>query len=260
MTTTPAFGKKKIEMIPAKNLSVVWIAAQRPFNPKKAKDIADNFDQDMFGTLAVTLPNGQGIYHIVEGQHRRAAVEIKFGPDEQVPCEVLDAIDPARAAELFDGINNRRNSVQPIATFKVRLTAGYMTEIDVDKIVRGLGYRIEAGRKDKCIGCVNALKEIYTRNSAKILEDTLKLIQGTWGMDPNAVSAAIVRGYAAFLVQYGGKANWQRCKDVMQKKFTPGRLTAVAKTQQQANGGSTAEAISGILKAQYNRGAKKPLV
>ena len=71
----PAFDRKtdkNIQWIPAKNLSVVWVQAQRPFVLKNAKNIADNFDKDMFGTLAVTLPNGQGIYHVIEGQTPRS--------------------------------------------------------------------------------------------------------------------------------------------------------------------------------------------
>jgi hypothetical protein len=260
MTADPAFSKKKIEMIPAKNLSVVWVQAQRPFKAKKAKDIADNFDEEMFGTLSVTKPNGQGIYHIIEGQHRRAAVEIKFGPDEPVPCEVLDAVDCPRAAELFDGINNRRNAVNAIATFKVRLTAQYMTEIDVDKIVRAAGFKIEYSRAEKNLTCVDALKSVYTRCGPKILKDTIDLIKSSWGTDPNAYSSAMVRGYAAFLLLHGGKANWQRTKDVMIKKYTPGRLMGAAKTHRESQGGSLAEAITALLIINYNRGSKRPLV
>src|SRR5215469_8065840 len=100
----PAFNQDKqtITWIRVKNLSVVWVQAQRPLDPKFAREIADNFDPEMFGTIAVTLPNGKGMYHIIDGNHRRAAVEHLWGSEEMVPCEIFQASDPARAARIFD--------------------------------------------------------------------------------------------------------------------------------------------------------------
>src|SRR6516225_5950032 len=104
----------KTEWIPVKVLSVVWVNAQRPYDEKWAKQIADNFDPDKFDPIVVTQPNGQGIYHIVEGQHRRHALEMfaaktnnGIGENELAPCRVIDEVDPARAAEIWLGNNSR---------------------------------------------------------------------------------------------------------------------------------------------------------
>src|SRR5262245_48807406 len=132
--------KYKIEWLPIRDLSVIWVQAQRPYDAKHAEDIKANFDPDMFGTLAVTLPNGKGIYHIIDGQHRKGAVEMMWGLDEKVPCQVFQAKDPKRAAELFDQINGRRKKPSPLQIFNVRVTAGHANEVAVDKIVRKLGY------------------------------------------------------------------------------------------------------------------------
>jgi hypothetical protein len=239
---------------------VVWVSAQRPFRKHWARKIADTFDQDMFGVLVVTLPDGNGVYHVVEGQHRKSAVELLFGPDEKVPCDVINATNPARAAEIFEGINNGRHGVTPIETFKVRFTAGYLTEIDITKIVAAAGYRIERNHSERCIGCVDALRFVYTRCGPEILAESLKVIQATWGPDPNAVVSEIVRGYGHFLSKYP-RANWGRMKKVMEKKFTPGKLIAAAKIHRETYGGSAAEAVTGLLRVQYNRGlqAKKQL-
>lgn len=52
--------------IPIKNLSVVWTQSQRPRDEKWAKEIADNFDPELYDPIIVTKPNGKGIYHIIE--------------------------------------------------------------------------------------------------------------------------------------------------------------------------------------------------
>ena len=73
---------REIKWIPCKQLSLVWAEAQRPLNESHAKSIADNFDPEMFGTIAVTKPNGAGIYHIIDGHHRQ---EIADELERQIP-------------------------------------------------------------------------------------------------------------------------------------------------------------------------------
>src|SRR5262245_47168180 len=95
----------KLEWIPCRNLAVVWPEAQRPYKESVAKKIADNFDPDKFDPCRVTLPNGNGIYHLCEGQHRKSGLEMLYGPNELCPCIIVEESDPARAAEVFLGIN-----------------------------------------------------------------------------------------------------------------------------------------------------------
>jgi len=246
--------KQKIEWIAVKQICVVWAQSQRPYDIKHAKEIADHFDPDKFGTIAVTLPNGNGIYHAIDGQHRRNAVEMMWGGDQRVPCEVYDANDPKRAAELFEAINSARKNPQPIDRFKVRVTAGYVENVAVDKIVTSCGYVVNAGKGPKIIACVQALVWSYQTYGGEVLEQTLKLIQSTWGMDPHAVDASIVRGYSMFMGLFGRKANWQRVKDTMAKKYTPGRLIGAAKSAREIEGGSIANAVKTLIVANYNRG------
>jgi hypothetical protein len=101
-------GAHSTKWIKIKHLSVVWATAQREFNERHASKIAASFDPDLFDDLVVTLPNGDGIYHVVDGQHRMAAIRSLWGEEEMVPCRVVTAQDPARAAVIFDKINTGR--------------------------------------------------------------------------------------------------------------------------------------------------------
>src|SRR5262249_86768 len=137
--------KQTVEWIPVKNLSVVWVQAQRPYNERWAKEIADNFDPDKFDALVVTKPNGHGIYHIIEGQHRRHALEIfsakssatGYGGNEMAPCRVVEEADPARAAEIWLGINGGRKAIPPVSEFRVAVVACREPEKTINKIVAG---------------------------------------------------------------------------------------------------------------------------
>ena len=87
-------GTFRLEWIACKYLSVVWVQAQRRYREERAREIAANFNPELFNPIRVTLPNGNGIYHICDGQHGKGAVEMMWGPEEKVPCLVAPEGDP----------------------------------------------------------------------------------------------------------------------------------------------------------------------
>lgn len=251
-TLTPEVrGFKKIEWIPVKNLSVIWAEAQRALNKRHVASIEDNFDPEMFGTLAVTLPNGHGIYHVIDGHHRKVAVENKYGPNESVPCQVYDAEDPARAAELFDHINSGRRALNALELFKVRVTAENELQVEVNKIIKKTGYSLGHHEKNS-IWCVGALESVYQSNGPVVLEATLRLVRHIWGDDNSAANATIVKGVALFLSEFR-HVNPDKLAAAMGAKYTPFRLLGAAKAGKEMGDGSAAEVVRDILVSVYNK-------
>jgi len=253
-------GFHDVEWIPAKNLSIVWAEAQRPLNAAHAQRIADNLDPDMFGTLSVTKPNGKGIYHVIDGQHRLVAVQTKWGLDEKVPCQVFDAVDPARAAQIFDHVNSGRRALQPIELFKVRVTAGNELQVEVNKIVNKCGYFI-GHRNVNAVQCVGALESVYQSYGPLVLEATLRLIRKMWGDENTAAGAIIIRGIAMLLSEFR-HIDFERLAQAISSKYTPSRLLGAAKTAKEMAGGVGPVIVRDILVARYNatvRGDKNKL-
>lgn len=248
----------KLEWIAVRNLAVVWPEAQRPYQEWWAKQIAEAFDPAVFEPVKVTLPNGNGIYHICEGQHRTRAVEMLWGPDEQVPCLVAPETDPARAADLFLKTNTGRNYVSKVHRFKVAVTAGYNVEVAIDRIVHHNGYRVEASHAQDCISAVEALKFAYTKG-AKTLDRTLRVLRDTWSGDASAVTSPLIRGYAAFICEFSGELDFNRLRTCMAKRFTPGKLLIDAKGVRDALHIPTASAVVHLLLETYNTRNSKPL-
>lgn len=246
--------KYDVKWIPCRKLSVVWAAAQRPYDERHAAEIASKFDFDMLDPIKVTLANGSGVYHVIAGQHRTKAIEMVFGEDAEAPCIVLPEANCERAAQIWVTESLGQKRPQPIDVFKVSVAAGFETEVAVNSIATKLGYRVGNTHQDKSILAVAALVSVYKRHGAEVLENALKIIQATWGMDPNGVVAPIIRGYGGFVVEYGTRANWQRLKEVIAKKYTPGRLVGAAKTAREMEGGNLGEAVKRLLIANYNRG------
>jgi hypothetical protein len=250
--------KLEVEWIPVKNISVVWAGAQRPYNDNWAKQIAKEFDPDQFDPVHVTLPNGNGIYHAVDGQHRRSAVEKLWGPNERIPCIVLNAHKPHEAARLFLEKSTNRKPLKVIERFRVRVTAQDARAVDIDRIARKYGYVIENGSSPKNLMCVAALEWAYSRFGAgKVLETTLQVLQATFGRDPHAVAGPLVRGYAAFLAEHR-HVNQERLKHTVHKRFeAPGRLLAAAKAHSEAMRVNGTEAVNQLLFGIYNKGCRK---
>jgi len=248
----------KLQWIAVRNLAVVWTEAQRPYQEWWAKQIADDFDPDKFDPVKVTLPNGNGIYHICEGQHRTRAVEILWGANEQVPCLVAEESDPARAAEIFLGTNTNRNTVNKIAKFKVAVTATRKDEVAIDRIVRHNGYRVEGSHAANTICAVEALKFAFNKGP-KTLDQTLRVLRDTWSGDAAAVSSTLLKGYATFICEYSSDIDFARLQSVLAKKYTPGKLAMDAKGVKETLGITTTAAVVHLLLKTYNHGNRNPL-
>lgn len=246
--------KTEERYIELRNLAVVWPDAQRPFNRKRAERIAAEFDPDKFMPPKVTLPNGNGIYHICEGQHRTAAARIYLGDDSQkILCLMAAADTPARAAEIFLGINTDVDPVNKIAKFRVAVTAKRPDEVAIDLIVRHNGYRVDSSHNHDTIGAVDALKFVYNKGK-RTLERTLHTLRQTWGGDANAVTGPLLRGYGTFICEYSEQIDWKRLSELLRKKYTPGELLNAIKGHKELHRISAVEAAVELIKAAYNKG------
>lgn len=253
-------GAHQTKWIPVKNLSVVWAQSQRELNKKHAATIAANFDPDLFDDLVVTLPNGNGIYHVVDGQHRKVAVQDLYGEEEMVPCRVVDALDPARAAAIFDKINTSRRPPSALEKFNVRVVAGYETEVAIHKLVTGLGYKITGGSNPGSMRAVGSLIKVTNNYGLEVLKESLMTIKGTWGdEDASAVDGPIIEGFAALIAEHRGHLDWKHLREKVARSYTPGRLLGQAKADREIQGGNTADGVRRMLLKSYNHGIRNKL-
>jgi Family of unknown function (DUF6551) len=255
----------KIEYIPVKNLSVVWVQSQRPYNSKWAKEIADDLDPDKFDPLIVTKPNGQGIYHIIEGQHRRHALEMYAarhnstgrGGDEMAPCRIVADADPARAAEIWLGINGGRKAVKPIHGFTVAVIAGREPEVTIQQLLTNNSFSVTSEKKKNGIAAVGALRTVFDRHGKTTLNNVLRTLQWLWHGDPTAVSTVMLRGLGLFLHEFGSHIDNKRLVNKIADKWSPYKLSEAAKARKQSSLERIDEAIAELILREYNKGLKE---
>lgn len=255
----------KIVYIPLRQLSVVWVQTQRPHNEKWSDAIANDFDPDKFDPLIVTKPNGEMMYHMVEGQHRRHAFykymakNAKPGDvlpeDQKVPCRIVEVDDPARAAEIFLGVNSGRKSISPVHAFNVAVTARREPEVTINNVVVSNGYVITPNKVINNISAVRALKTVYERHGKVTLNNVLKVIRYLWKGDPAAVHSSMIRGFGLFIHEFGTHTEAKKLFKISDR-WTPHKLLEAAKVRRDDGGVNMDEAIAEILLREYNRGLK----
>jgi hypothetical protein len=251
----------KISFIPIENLSVVWAQSQRPFNEKWAKEIAEEFDPDKFDPPVITKPNGVGHYHVVEGQHRVHAAKLALGVDQQIPCRIVDVEDPARAAEIWLGINSGRKATKPVQHFMIAVVAHREPETEINTMVHKMGYRIAQSKGDYCVSAVSSLKSVHHKFGKTLLQGTLMVIDEIWPGDAGAFGGELIKGFAAFVNEWRSMDH-KRLIEVMKTgtrgiAATPHQLLTASRAYAEQVQITITEAISEELRKRYNRGLRE---
>jgi hypothetical protein len=147
-----------------------------------------------------------------------------------------------------------------VVRFKVAVTAKRPDEININRIVQHNGYRVEATHAQDTIAAVDALKFAYNNKGKKTLDQTLHMLRQTWGGDPAAVTAPIVKGYASFICEFAADLNFEHLRKSVIKRFTsPNGLMVAAKSLKDTMKISMMTAIWTLLLQTYNRGQRQKL-
>ena len=243
--------------IAIKDISVVWVEAQRPLKLERAQRMADNFDPDAMGAIIVAeLPDGR--YHCIDGQHRLKAAWIwLLDPTQKVPCIVVKAKTTKEAADLFMKINGAmRKGPNPIAKFKISVAAEYDEQTAVNKLLEGLGYRIAADGRDGAIGAVTVCVGIYKKYGLPALREALLVIQGCWGREGNSTKAAMIKGFVELFDMHDIAINQAHLVTAVTSNVTPEQLLVKAHSNRNQNQKSMTWNVARQLETIYNKGLK----
>jgi len=174
-----------------------------------------------------------------------------------VKCRMVNAENPARAAEIFLGISAGRKAIKPVAKFLVAVTAQREPETAINKLVAKMGYRVQASKTDYSISAVSAMVSVHERQGMTILQATLGVLDKSWPGDAVAFQGDIIRGYAVFINEFHPYLDNKRLQDVIPKAFSPNQLVSAARLYSDQHGEPLLEGMSEVLRSKYNRGLKE---
>lgn len=197
-------SKARLEWLPVGRLTVSQFA-QREYKPGWVDYIKANFDPEVIGVL--TVNERDGVYYVVDGQHRKLAVEDMWGESEKVQCRIYSGLSEQQEAELFLRINSVL-SVSSYAKFMVGVTAGRLAECEIAATVQRKGLTVTTTSGPGTIRATQTLRIIYRRGGAELVDQTLDVILNSYG--ESALDAPILNGISAVLHRYAGKVNPER--------------------------------------------------
>lgn len=234
--------------------------AQRALNKPWVKQRVSQFDADQLGYMVVNRRKDGHLY-IIDGQHRAELLRAVGWGNQKVACELFDGLTQKEEAALFIARNTRIN-VRTFDKFRVRVTAGEPTAVDIHRIVLDCGLALSQQIKGEGqVNAVASLERIYRgagitsgKNGAAVLSRALRTIQSAWGRESANFEGAIVEGVGLVLTRYNKiDAGILAAK---LGKFAGGAagLRNKARQAREVHGGTLSRCIAGLIVERYNRG------
>ncbi len=172
---------------------------QRELKQHRVDHIVATFDLEQIGTP--TVNKRDGIWYVIDGQHRVEALrQIGWG-DQQIQCWAYEGLSEQDEAEKFLKLNDYL-AVNAFAKFRVGVQAGRPEECDIDRIVRAQGLVVSSDKVPGAIGAVNTLRRVYRRGGAAVLRQTLATVRDAYG--DAGLDAAVIDGIGLFCQRYAG--------------------------------------------------------
>lgn len=254
--TMPEGTKQTQEWIAVEDLAVDH-AYQRPLGERKIARMMKDFDPDLVGELVVSRRD-DGTNVLLDGQQRREVVARLWGGKQQLPCLVYHGLTVEREAELFVGHNVLGTKPSAVEIFKARVASGDATAVDVERILRRLGLRVQTGKGAGIIAAASTLQDLHQKAGPAALTEALTLMVEAGMAREEALSGDILSGLALLLVRHPS-IDRKRIRVVLEG-IIPRRFMAVVRTSH----ADTSHAISGVftgtvarhLLALYNRGKR----
>ena len=229
---------------------------QRKYSKAQAAEYAENMDFDKLGIPIVNLRDG--IYWILDGQHRIAALRMFFAPSDpgHIACEVYENLTDAEMADIFLGRDDRR-AINVFEKFQVACTAERPRESDIRRTVEAQGLKISQTKEVGCIGAVGALGKVYDSAGRVVLGQVVRTIRDAFGSDPAAFDGQAIQGLGYAFNRFNGRIDMKLLAQQMSQ--TPNGILGVmqrAETQRLRTGNQKAHCVAAAIVDIYNKGAK----
>jgi hypothetical protein len=226
--------------------------ANRELQPARLRYLEQNMDLDALGRFAIWR-DGRNDY-VVDGQHRKVALENLGLSEWEVRCDVYAGMAFADACELFLKLNNGL-MVRPYDKFDKAVKAGHQAEVETKEIIERAGLHVSASTGDGKVACPSAATDVWKLDQGEALARAVMWITEAWGTSSSSLEGQTLRGLGLVAARFNGEI-----KDpVLIKKLAklaggPGALLGRAKGQREIKGGTVARNVAEIVVDLYNKG------
>jgi hypothetical protein len=235
------------------SLLTVDHSVQRAEDGVRVATIAGDFEPGSLGVIHVSK-RPDGIYHIIDGQHRVAALRVLGKGDVPIPCQIYEGLSRAEEAAMFRRLNNTRQ-VQILDRFRVRIVEGDPVACDIAELLKAQGWTITKAGARGSFFAVAAMEKVYRAKEGgdpDTCAAVVRIATEAWGHDSNALRAEIVSGLGVLLRRHPGLEMTKLITEMGRHEGGPLGLIGQARQLHSIRSGRISDAMAEILVNRYN--------
>lgn len=179
--------------------------SQRDLNLAKGRQILNSLRMEDLGTF--TVSQREGLYWLIDGQHRFWALREHFGEgweDWEVEAFTYFNLTEAQEAEKFLVFNNSL-TVDAYSKFKIGVAAELPVPTDINRVVLSLGLKVTRYKAQGSVAAVGAISKVYDRSGPAGLMHTLAIIRDAFAL--TGFEQSIILGVSLFWTRYEGQVD-----------------------------------------------------
>lgn len=245
----------KFARVPIKKMTRDERVNTRPVDHSWVKRRVAKFDPASLNVIVLSFRD-DNTFVILDGQNRvELARRVLRDEEFEMDCLVHSGLSIAEEAQLFQTTNDSRR-VTPLYAWRARITAGDPVAIDITNVLAEYGWSVTHNKNRGNISAIVACERIYKTGKVGpvVFRQLIGLITGAWDRDPDSTTAPMLTGLGQLLLRDYGAIDIKRMADKLPRCGTP--LQLVARGKEQVTGNTTADGISQIILATYNKGTK----
>lgn len=204
--------------IPVKDLTVDRDVQRAFLNLAKVEQMLLHYNPAAVGMVYASKRNAITTV-VLDGMHRHEVEVRRSDGAGQLFTRRYEGLTRAQEARLFLDLNAGTRPTL-VDRFRVRIVAEDEVAIAISRIVGVYGWTPSAGNNRGNIQAIGAVEGIYLAGQRaefepELLDMTIRLVTKAWGLDAHAVTATVLQGLAAVLLEYGSRLNYDKLQDVL---------------------------------------------
>lgn len=251
-----------LELVPIEKL-YTDTQVQRFLDQRKVEKMVGDFDLDAFGTPVVSL-RADGTYHVIDGQHRIAAMKAVGLNDVEISVQVFSGLTLPEEAKMFRLLNNT-TQVAYVDKFRIRVQEGDKDAIHILAVIEKWGWKlVGGGQSDRHFNAVAAMERVYLANKARPepmkpdpAERALATLTSAWQHQSAASDGRLLEGIGLVYLRFGDEVN---ADDLIRKlqafQGGPASFLAHARGLKEILGITVPKAVADVTVELYNKGRR----
>lgn len=245
----------KVYLVPLAKMRVPTAGvAQREFRPAWGTKLAKHLELENLGLVVVNLRDG--IFWIIDGQHRVYALKENGFSNDSLECEVFENLTDEEMAAIFVARNTRK-AVPAMDHFLVSCTAGDARALSIRRAVESNGARVGRNKDSGDVTCVTALGAVYDSAGETVLGQVVRTLRHAFDGDSNAFDRQVVQSLGLVFNRYNGRTNERALIEAL-SGVQHGAMALIrrARSQRERTGNELALCLASVIVDVYNKHVK----